>query len=115
MSCTECRYLSGIRAGPRKQAVESAPSNALVANGATPEQDGFWRAREVYAFVGDAEVMGKASHVPLGRWQGPRDDGQWWTWVDERARGECAFPIWPHLYLPKMEAAVTRQSPRAQG
>ena len=54
--------------------------NALVANGATPEgeaeQDGFWRAREVYAFVGDAEVMGKASHVPLGRWQGPRDDGQ---------------------------------------
>ena len=34
----------------------------LVANGATPEQDGFWRAREVYAFVGDADLMGKASH-----------------------------------------------------
>ena len=68
--------MSGIRAGPRKQAVERAPSNALVANGETPEQDGFWRAREVYAFVSDAEVMGKASHVPLGRWQGPWDDRQ---------------------------------------
>ena len=34
------------------------------------------RAREVYAFVSDAEVMGKDSHVPLGRWQGPWDDGQ---------------------------------------
>ena len=56
--------------------MERAQSNALVANGATPEQDGLWRAREVYAFVGDAEVMGKDSHVPLGRWQGPWDDGQ---------------------------------------
>ena len=56
--------------------MERAQSNPLVANGETPEQDGFWRAREVYAFVGDVEVMGKASHVPLGRWQGPRDDGQ---------------------------------------
>ena len=56
--------------------MESAQSNVLVANGETPEQDGFWRAREVQAFVGDVEVMGKASHVPLGRGQGPRDDGQ---------------------------------------
>ena len=56
--------------------MERAQSNALVANGATPEPDGLWRAREVYAFVSDAEVMGKDSHVPLGRWQGPWDDGQ---------------------------------------
>ena len=68
--------MSGVRSGPRKQAVEDAQSNALVANGATPEQVGLSGAREVDAFVSDVEVMGKTSHVPLGRWKGPRDDGQ---------------------------------------
>jgi hypothetical protein len=54
--------------------VERAPSNALVANGATREQVGLSGAREVDAFVGDVEVMGKISHVPNDnvneRWQG---------------------------------------------
>ena len=44
--------------------MERAPSNALVANGATREQVGLSGAREVDAFVGDVEVMGKISHVP---------------------------------------------------
>ena len=69
--------MSGIRAGPRKQAVERAQSNALVANGATPEQDGLWRAREVYAFLGDAEVMGKAKvqGEPRAAWAMARSVG----------------------------------------